>query len=108
MTNITIQNIIELSYDELAISIMPYYNIIPPHVMPSAEAEEFFYIIPQYYSYLTGLWSVLDHAVRDMDDKTQMSKRNLIEQAMHALKLTYEATSRRLTSKAMDAQLGGR
>lgn len=104
---ITINNIGEITFDQLLETIQPYFGAIPPATIPSPEADLYFYNLPQWNAYFLGLWAKLDHLVRDVGDKSQISKRDLLEKAMSQIKFAYESTSRRLTSKQTSVQMTG-
>ena len=95
--NVTVLNVTEVTYNDLYSSIEPYFRLQPPRDITGDEADMFFASLPDYYSYLVGLWSRLDYEVRDNADKAQISKRDLVDKALSAIKFTYEVTSRRHT-----------
>lgn len=95
--NVNVMNIVQVSYDDLYTAIEPYFRIQAPRDILDAQADAFFAALPEYYGYLVGLWSRLDYEVRDNGDKTQISKRDLIDKALSTIKFMYEVTSRRHT-----------
>lgn len=95
---VTILNIREIDHEELVRQIEPYLRIERPFVIPSPEADMYFTQLDVWYAYIMGLWTMLDSAVRDQQDKSQMSKRDYLEKAMSSIKFSYDCTSRRLTN----------
>jgi len=104
---ISVYNVESVSYEELFESIEPYHRMSVPSVVPGDEVDKMFMVLPSYYSYVVGLWSRLDHSVRDHGSKDQITKRDYLREVMHSIKFLYDVTSRRGSLREPELSMTG-
>jgi hypothetical protein len=114
MNDITIDNILQVSYEDLHRYI---FALVEVHVdYLSIDSDKFAYLLGYYsaiYNYLSELYAFMINQVRvqmELNDKFTVAryrdKRDMLEQALKSVKFQYDSLSRKITLLAPNLNRG--
>lgn len=114
MNDITIDNVLEIPYEDLHKYV---FGLVEVHVdYLSIDQDKFTYLLgyyPAIYNYLSELYAFLINQVRvqmELNDKFTVAryrdKRDMLEQALKSVKFQYDSLSRKITLLAPNLSRG--